>query len=186
MSTRPVAFLLMVAVALGTTTLAAAQTAEPFDLLIRGGRVVDGTGNPWFFGDVAIRGDRIAKVGVIDPDAAARKVIDARGLVVSPGFIDMHSHSDMTLFEDGRAQSKIRQGVTTEILGEETSAGPTKGNGPARHGQPAWCERHLDHTGRLLRGARTSRHRGQRGQLRRARHAARVRTGRFARAPRPG
>ena len=63
----------------------------------------------------------------LGPDAAARRVIDARGLVVAPGFIDMHSHSDMTLLEDGDAQSKIRQGVTTEVLGEDTSAGPAKG-----------------------------------------------------------
>ncbi len=123
---------MIAAVALGSTTRAAAQPAEPFDLLIRGGRIVDGTGNPWFFGDVAIRGVRIARVGAIDPEAVARKVIDARGLIVAPGFVDMHSHSDMTLFEDGRAQSKLHQGVTTEILGEDSSAGPAKGKRPAR------------------------------------------------------
>src|SRR5438067_6504226 len=87
----------------------------PYDVLIRGGRIVDGTGNPWFEGDVAIRGDRIAAVGWLGAEAAARRVIDARGLVVAPGFIDMHSHSDMVLLEDGDAQSKIHDGVTTEI-----------------------------------------------------------------------
>ncbi|HEX3450266.1 MAG TPA: amidohydrolase family protein, partial [Isosphaeraceae bacterium] len=88
---------------------------EPFDILIRGGKIVDGTGNPWFEGDVAIRGDRIEAVGSPDPRVAARHTIDATNLIVAPGFIDMHSHSDMTLLEDGSAQSKIRQGVTTEV-----------------------------------------------------------------------
>jgi N-acyl-D-amino-acid deacylase len=125
-------WLLLAAAPLFSGFHARGQPEQPFDLLIRGGTVVDGTGNPWFVGDVAIRGDRIAKVGALGPDVAARKVLDARGLVVAPGFIDMHSHSDMTLFEDGSAPSKIRQGVTTEILGEDTSAGPAKGKRPAR------------------------------------------------------
>jgi N-acyl-D-aspartate/D-glutamate deacylase len=99
----------------------------PYDVLIRGGRIVDGTGNPWFEGDLAIRGDRIAAVGRLG-DVPARRIIDARGLVVAPGFVDMHSHSDMPLFRDGDAQSKVRDGVTTEILGEDTSAGPRKGH----------------------------------------------------------
>ena len=97
--------------------------AESFDLLIRNGRLVDGTGNPWFHGDVAVRGDRIVAVGRI-PDATAKLEIDAKGLVIAPGFIDMHSHSDFVLFEDGDAQSKIRQGVTTDVLGEGNSPGP--------------------------------------------------------------
>ena len=71
------------------------------------------------------------RIGKLDSAAAAR-VIDADGLVVAPGFIDIHSHSDMTLFEDGDAQSKIRQGVTTEILGEDTSGGPAQGKRPPR------------------------------------------------------
>jgi N-acyl-D-amino-acid deacylase len=100
---------------------------EPaYDLLITNGRIVDGTGNPWFYGDVAVRGDRIVGVGRV-PDGKAKRTIDAKGLVVSPGFIDMHSHSDFLLLEDGHAQSKIRQGVTTEILGEGSSAGPYTG-----------------------------------------------------------
>ncbi len=98
--------------------------------MIRGGRVVDGTGNPWFRADVAIRGDRIVEVGRVAADAPARRTIDARGLVVAPGFIDMHSHSDRPLLVDGDAQSKIRQGVTTEVLGEDTSGGPSKGKRP--------------------------------------------------------
>jgi N-acyl-D-aspartate/D-glutamate deacylase len=100
-----------------------APAAEPaFDLIIRGGKIVDGTGNPWYAGDVAVRGDKIVAVGRVGGSAA--RVIDATGLVVAPGFIDMHSHSDLLLLEDGNAPSKVRQGVTTEVLGEGRSAGP--------------------------------------------------------------
>lgn len=101
----------------------AAEESDGYDLLIRGGRIVDGTGNPWFVGDVAVRGDRIVKVGR-KLSGPAQREIDAAGLIVAPGFIDMHSHSDFLLLEDGHAQSKIRQGVTTEVLGEGSSAGP--------------------------------------------------------------
>ncbi|HMC28186.1 MAG TPA: amidohydrolase family protein, partial [Verrucomicrobiae bacterium] len=96
--------------------------AAQYDLVIRGGKIVDGTGNPWFYGDVAVKGDRIAAVGAIK--GGANRVIDATGLVIAPGFVDMHSHSDWVLLEDGNAQSKIRQGVTTEIIGESTSVAP--------------------------------------------------------------
>jgi N-acyl-D-aspartate/D-glutamate deacylase len=103
------------------------RDAERYDVLIRGGRIVDGTGNPWFRGDVAILGDRIVAVGEISEGARAKRLIDASGLVVAPGFIDIHSHSDMPLLEDGRATSKLSQGVTTEVLGEDSSAGPALG-----------------------------------------------------------
>ena len=99
--------------------------AADYDLVIRNGRIVDGTGNPWFRGDVAIRGDRVVSVGRVT--GTAEREIDASGLIVAPGFIDIHSHSDFLLLEDGQAQSKIRQGVTTEILGEGNSAGPYRG-----------------------------------------------------------
>jgi N-acyl-D-aspartate/D-glutamate deacylase len=102
----------------------------PYDLVLRGGKVVDGSGNPWFLGDVAVRDGRIVAVGRVPP-GPARREIDARGLVVAPGFIDMHSHSDYLLLEDGDAQSKIRQGVTTEVLGEGRSVGPYLGKLPA-------------------------------------------------------
>jgi len=108
-------------------TSPAVRAEEPaYDLLIRNGTIVDGSGNPWFRGDVAVRGERIVAVGRVPPGTAKRE-IDAKGLVVAPGFIDMHSHSDYLLLEDGHAQSKIRQGVTTEVLGEGRSAGPQKG-----------------------------------------------------------
>jgi N-acyl-D-amino-acid deacylase len=99
----------------------------PYDLLIRGGRIVDGTGSPWYRGDVAIRGDRIAAVGLL-PGAVARDTIDATGLVVAPGFIDMLGHSEYPLLRDGRAISKITQGITTEVTGEVSSVVPVNEN----------------------------------------------------------
>jgi N-acyl-D-amino-acid deacylase len=86
------------------------------DLLIRGGLVVDGSGSAPERGDVAISGERIAAVGELDA-AAARRTIDARGLIVCPGFVDPHSHSDWSLLANPTAQSTIRQGVTTEVVG---------------------------------------------------------------------
>jgi N-acyl-D-aspartate/D-glutamate deacylase len=106
----------------------AEQSAQPasYDVLIRGGRIVDGSGKPASVGDVAIRGDRIAAVGELGA-VTAKRVIDASGLAVAPGFIDMHTHSDMTLLADGTAQSKVRQGVTVEVLGEGGSVAPRDG-----------------------------------------------------------
>ena len=91
--------------------------------------MVDGSGADPVEADVAVIGDAIVHVGPIEPRvrAQARRVRDARGLVVSPGFIDIHTHSDYSLLADGTAQSKVRQGVTTEILGESDSAGPIQG-----------------------------------------------------------
>jgi N-acyl-D-amino-acid deacylase len=99
---------------------------QNFDLLIRGGRIVDGTGNPSFLGNVAIRGGRIVAMGHLGGREATR-MIDATGLTVVPGFIDMHNHSDYTLVFDGNAQSMIRQGVTSMVLGEGESAAPIGG-----------------------------------------------------------
>ncbi|HXT59445.1 MAG TPA: D-aminoacylase [Pirellulales bacterium] len=115
------------AAAFSTVAAGAAPPETDYDLIVRNGRIVDGTGNPWFYGDLAVRGDRIVAIGKIADTAAAARVIDAKGLIVVPGFIDMHSHSDLLLLEDGDAQSKIRQGVTTEILGEGNSTAPYQG-----------------------------------------------------------
>lgn len=94
-----------------------------FDILLLGGRLADGSGAPMVRADVGVRGGRIAAVGDLSRKSAS-KVIDAGGLVVAPGVIDIHTHSDYSLLVDGGARSAVTQGVTTEILGEATSAGP--------------------------------------------------------------
>src|SRR5216117_251356 len=96
---------------------------EPFDIIIKGGTVYDGTGGEGHVTDVAIRGDRIAGVGDF-ARASAKKTIDAKGMAVAPGFINMLSWSNESLIQDGRSQSELRQGVTTEIMGEGESMGP--------------------------------------------------------------
>jgi N-acyl-D-amino-acid deacylase len=112
----------------GLALAAAARPAPPaqppaFDVLIHGGSVYDGTGGPPSRADVGIRGDRIAAVGNLAP-AHARILIDAEGLAVAPGFINMLSWSTESLLVDGRSQGEIRQGVTTQIFGEGSSMGP--------------------------------------------------------------
>ncbi len=106
-------------------SLASAQTraADSFDLLIRGGTVYDGTGAVPIRADVAIRGDKIVAVGQLG-DADGKVVVDAKGLAVAPGFINMLSWSNESLIADGRSQGEIRQGVTTQIMGEGDSMGP--------------------------------------------------------------
>jgi N-acyl-D-aspartate/D-glutamate deacylase len=102
----------------------AQQRQTAFDLLITGGRIVDGTGAPWYRGDVGITADRIVAIGNLS-GSTARTKIDATDLVVSPGFIDMLGQSELNLLVDNRAASKIMQGVTTELTGEGSSAAPT-------------------------------------------------------------
>ena len=87
-----------------------------YDVLIRNGKIITGMGNPWLFGDVAIAGGRIAKIGKL-PKAEAKTIIDGRGLFVCPGFIDGHSHSDLGVIAEPTAEQKIMQGVTTENIG---------------------------------------------------------------------
>jgi len=95
-----------------------------FGLIIRNGCIVDGTGNPWFKADVGVKDEKIVVIGNLDAEKSA-EVIDARGLMVCPGFIDMHSHSDLALLINPKAESKIRQGITTEVIGNcGSSAAP--------------------------------------------------------------
>jgi N-acyl-D-amino-acid deacylase len=100
----------------------AAQTPQ-FDLLIRNGKIVDGTGSPWYTGDLGIRDGHIAAIGrLVEP--SGKDTIDAAGMVVAPGFIDMLGQSDLSILVDPRVPSKIFQGITTEITGEGSSAAP--------------------------------------------------------------
>jgi len=99
-------------------------TAPSYEVLITNAQIVDGTGGAARKGSIAIRGGKIAAVGEVTGTAA--RTIDAKGRTVAPGFIDMHSHSDMPLVTDGNGQSKIRQGVTTEVIGESDSVAPRK------------------------------------------------------------
>jgi len=119
-----VKYALIALAAVGLLASLAAQRPRPFDLLITNARIVDGTGGPSVNGSVAVRDGRIAGVGRVA--GAAARTIDAHGLVLAPGFIDPHSHSDYALLTDGNAESKIRQGVTTEVIGESGSAAPQK------------------------------------------------------------
>ena len=100
-----------------------AQKAPTFDIVIQNGRIIDGTGNPWYVGDVGIAHDRIVAIGKLNA-GGARRVINAQGLVVSPGFIDMLGQSETALLIDNRSVSKLAQGITTEITGEGGSIAP--------------------------------------------------------------
>jgi len=118
----------------GAALLAVAVAAAPrgpgapdYDVLIRGGTVVDGTGAPGRTADVAVSGDRIAAIGDLSGRTAAR-TIDAKGLVIAPGFIDMLGHSEATILVDPRGTSKVTQGITTEITGEGLSVAPVNSN----------------------------------------------------------
>ena len=105
------------------TLFARSPQSSAYDIVIKNGRIIDGSGNPWVSGDVAIIGDRIARLGKVD-SSRAKRVIEAHDLVVSPGFIDMLGQSEMSLLIDNRSLSKLSQGITTEITGEGASAAP--------------------------------------------------------------
>src|SRR5947207_12091330 len=110
--------------------LAPSQTEAPFDLLFVGGRVVDGTNAPWFVADVGVRDGRIVAIGAL-AGHASKRTIDARGLVITPGFIDLLGQSEYNVLVDKRAASKITQGITTEVTGEGTSIAPLNAAMPA-------------------------------------------------------
>ncbi|MGN6790414.1 MAG: N-acyl-D-amino-acid deacylase family protein [Rhodanobacteraceae bacterium] len=119
---------------------ARAASVPSYDIVIRNGHVIDGTGSPWYAADIAIKDGRIAAIGRLG-NVDAKQVIDARGMVVAPGFIDMLDQSGHTLLVDGHAPSKIFQGVTTLITGEGESAAPLNDKILAEegaHAKPAW------------------------------------------------
>src|SRR5206468_2034480 len=107
-----------------TCSLSFAEKPAPsFDLVITNGHIIDGTGSPWYSGDIGISNGKIAAIGNLS-EAARKRTIDARGMVVAPAFIDMPSQSETTILVDTRLPSKIFQGITTEITGEGGSAAP--------------------------------------------------------------
>ena len=119
---RPAAAGLFISLIAGCSTQ---QPVAPiYDVLITNAQIVDGTGGAAHRGAVAIAGGKIAAIGEVS--GTATRTIDAKGRTLAPGFIDMHSHSDMPLLTDGNGQSKIRQGVTTEVIGESGSVAPRK------------------------------------------------------------
>ncbi|MEO6486584.1 MAG: D-aminoacylase, partial [Thermoanaerobaculia bacterium] len=105
------------------TSCATTPKQLPLDLKIANGRILDGTGAPWFRGDIGVRGDRIVAIGNL-ADTAATSTIDARGQIVSPGFIDLLGQSQGTAVTDPHLEAKVRQGVTTEVTGEHFTPGP--------------------------------------------------------------
>jgi hypothetical protein len=136
------------------------------DVLLRNGRIVDGTGAPWYRADVAIVGDRITAIGSLAASSTASLTIDATNLVVAPGFIDLLGQSEFNVLVDGRAASKIMQGVTTEVTGEGSRA--------HRHGVRRRAG--LADARRLLAPARGALPPGdQHGDVRRRRRSAQLR-----------
>ena len=119
---RPACMSIIAAIGLLTATPSPAVGVE-YDTIIRNGHIIDGTGSPWYAADIAVKDGRIAAIGDL-ADAHARQVIDAHGLVVAPGFIDMLGQSEITLLVDPHVPSKIFQGITTEITGEGESVAP--------------------------------------------------------------
>jgi N-acyl-D-amino-acid deacylase len=103
---------------------AQAERVDAYDVIIANAHIVDGTGSPWYEADLAIRNGRIARIGRLGPSATADRIIDARGRVVAPGFIDMLGQSELTILVDPRLPSKIYQGITTEVTGEGGSVAP--------------------------------------------------------------
>jgi len=140
---------------LGIGLLFGGVVQADYDLVIFNGKIVDGTGNAWFLGDLAIQGDTIVRITPAGQlkEAAARRTVDASGLVVAPGFIDIQGHSRDELLEgDGRLVGKITQGVTTEILGEGESNAPSRRfDGP--HGFDAWLKAMKKHGGSVNFGS---------------------------------
>jgi len=116
-------FFLGILVMLPALGLAQGPAAEPFDVVIVGGHIIDGTGSPWYSGDIGIRDGRIAAIGRLE-GAGRKRTIDAAGRVVAPGFIDMLGQSELAMLVDPRLPSKITQGITTEITGEGDSVAP--------------------------------------------------------------
>ena len=118
-----IGYLVLLSLGSGCGMSPPAQSSGPYDVILKNGWIIDGSGNPRYRGDVALRGDRIAAVGFLGT-AAARETLDVSGLVVAPGFIDMMGQSETNVLIDNRVLSKITQGITTEVTGEGGSVAP--------------------------------------------------------------
>ena len=103
--------------------VSAASSQQHYDVIIRNGHIIDGTGSPWYRADLGIRDGRIAAIGRLD-NAVGKRTIDAKEMIVAPGFIDMLGQSELTILVDPHVPSKIFQGITTEITGEGESVAP--------------------------------------------------------------
>src|SRR6266436_1871424 len=115
--------LLSLLLLVGIAPLQSREPAQPFDVVITNGHIIDGTGSPWYSGDIGVRDGKIAFIGILS-EASRNRTIDARGMVVAPGFIDMLGQSEVTILVDPRLPSKIYQGITTEMTGEGESIAP--------------------------------------------------------------
>src|SRR5213082_1130175 len=151
MKSGPNLFFAVVAfVFLLTCSLTFAEKPAPsFDLVITNGHIIDGTGSPWYSGDIGISNGKIAAIGNLS-EAARRRTLDARGQVVAPGFIDMLGQSELTILVDPRLPSKIYQGITTEITGEGGSAAPLN-DSIIQNDRPSYAHYHVTPDWRTLR-----------------------------------
>jgi N-acyl-D-amino-acid deacylase len=118
--------LLLISFSLPSISSGRSSVEAIYDVVIANGKIVDGSGNPWFYADVAIKNGRIAKIGKVDP-RLGKRVIDAKRMAVSPGFIDLHTHTDMPVLADGNSESAVRQGVTLDVIGESATVAPLRG-----------------------------------------------------------
>src|SRR5438046_3391565 len=151
MKSGPNLFFAVVAfVFLLTCSLTFAEKPAPsFDLIITNGHIIDGTGSPWYSGDIGISNGKITAIGNLS-EAARKRPIDARGMVVAPGFIDMLGQSETTILVDPRLPSKIYQGITTEITGEGGSAAPLN-DSIIQNDRPSYAHYHVTPDWRTLR-----------------------------------
>ena len=129
-------------------TCACAAQQQSFDVVITNGHIIDGTGSPWYSGDIGIRGGKIAAIGILK-DAPRSRTLDAAGKVVAPGFIDMLGQSETTILVEPRLPSKIFQGITTEITGEGGSAAPLN-DAIVKLDKPSYEHYHIDADWRTL------------------------------------
>ena len=155
----------------------AQAVSQPYDVVIKGGQIYDGSGASPYVGDIAVRGDRISYVGP-PHSMTAKRTIDAHGQAVAPGFINMLSQAQESMIADGREESDLFQGVTLEVMGEGDSMGPLTDDMAARNeSHESDIKYPIDWRtlGQYLQSARAGRHVAQYRLVRRRHHGARLR-----------